>query len=145
MTRSMMELAGDAPYGLAPAPVATPASASPSQGQKLFGDIAPKFARLTEDVLFGDVWSRPGLSPRDRSLITVSAPVAMNRPDPLRGHLARARQNGLSDAELIEAITQLAFYAGWPSAVTAFGVARKVFKEPRPWAGSRSRSSARWH
>ena len=120
----------EAQYGLAAVPMAAPAS--PAQGQKLFGDIAPKFAQLTDDVLFGDVWSRPGLSPRDRSLITVSALIAMNRPDQLRGHLARARQNGLSDAELIEAITQLAFYAGWPSAVTAFGVAREVFNEPRP-------------
>ena len=125
-----MEQVSDAQYGLAAVPMAAPAS--PAQGQKLFGDIAPKFAQLTDDVLFGDVWSRPGLSPRDRSLITVSALIAMNRPDQLRGHLARARQNGLSDAELIEAITQLAFYAGWPSAVTAFGVAREVFNEPRP-------------
>jgi len=62
----------------------------------------------------------------------VSALIAMNRPDQLRGHLARARQNGATDAELIEAITHLAFYAGWPSAVTAIGVAREVFKEPRP-------------
>jgi len=65
--------------------------------------------------------ARPGLSPRDRSLVTVSALIATNRPDQLRGHLARARQNGLSDAELIEATTHLAFYAGWPHAVTAIG------------------------
>jgi 4-carboxymuconolactone decarboxylase len=127
-----MEQVSDAQYGVVSAPATGPASASPSQGQKLFGDIAPKFAQLTDDVLFGDVWSRPGLSPRDRSLITVSALIAMNRPDQLHGHLARARQNGLSDAELIEATTHLAFYAGWPSAVTAIGVAREVFKEPRP-------------
>ncbi len=62
----------------------------------------------------------------------MSALIAMNHPEPLRGHLARARQNGLSDAELIEGTTHLAFYAGWPSAVTAIGVAREVFKEPRP-------------
>jgi 4-carboxymuconolactone decarboxylase len=72
------------------------------------------------------------LSPRDRSLITVSALIAMNRPEQLRGHLARARTNGLSDAELIEATTHLAFYAGWPSAVTAIGVAREVFAAPKP-------------
>jgi 4-carboxymuconolactone decarboxylase len=130
-TAEWMEQVSDAQYGLVPAPAAVTASASLSQGQRLFGDIAPKFAQLTDDVLFGDVWSRPGLSPRDRSLITVSALIAMNRPDQLRGHLARARQNGLSDAELIEATTHLAFYAGWPSAVTAIGVAREVFKEPR--------------
>ncbi len=130
-----MEQVSDAQYSAAPGPVTGVAPlppATPQQGQKLFGDIAPKFAQLTDDVLFGDVWSRPGLSPRDRSLITVSALIAMNRPDQLRGHLARARQNGLSDAELIEATTHLAFYAGWPSAVTAIGVAREVFKEPRP-------------
>jgi 4-carboxymuconolactone decarboxylase len=109
------------------APVAVAAAAAASQGQQLFGDVAPKFAQLTDEVLFGDVWARPGLSQRDRSLITVSALIAMNRPDQLRGHLARARQNGLSDAELIETVTHLAFYAGWPSAVTAVGVAREVF------------------
>jgi 4-carboxymuconolactone decarboxylase len=64
--------------------------------------------------------------------VTVSALIAMNRPDQLRGHMARARQNGLSDAELIETITHLAFYAGWPSAVTAVGVARDVFGVPKP-------------
>lgn len=127
-----MEQVSDAQYAVDPVPVTIAASTSPAQGQKLFGDIAPKFAQLTDDVLFGEVWSRPGLSPRDRSLITVSALIAMNRPDQLRGHLARARENGLSDAELIEATTHLAFYAGWPSAVTAIGVAREVFKQPRP-------------
>jgi len=107
-------------------PSATP---RPTQGQKLFGDIAPKFAELTDDVLFGDVWARPGLSARDRSLATVSALIAMNRPDQLRAHLLIARKNGLTEEELIEAITHLAFYAGWPSAVTAISVAREVFKQ----------------
>ena len=126
-----MEQVSDEQYAAAPVPVAktTPA---PTQGQRLFGDVAPKFGQLTDDVLFGDVWARPGLSPRDRSLITVSALIAMNRPDQLRGHLARARDNDLSDAELIEVATHLAFYAGWPSAVTAVGVARDVFKQPKP-------------
>jgi 4-carboxymuconolactone decarboxylase len=127
-----MEQVSDAQYGAPPAPMAAAAPAPPSQGQQLFGDIAPKFAQLTDEVLFGDVWGRPGLSPRDRSLITVSALIAMNRPDQLRGHLVRARQNGLSDAELIEATTHLAFCAGWPNAVTAIGVAREVFRQPRP-------------
>lgn len=94
----------------------------------MFGDIAPKLAELTDDVLFGDVWARPGLSSRDRSLATVSALIAMNRPDQLRSHIARARGNGVTDEELIEVITHLAFYAGWPSAVTAIGVAREVFR-----------------
>jgi 4-carboxymuconolactone decarboxylase len=107
-------------------------NAPPSQGQKLFGDIAPKFAELTDNVLFGDIWARPELSRRDRSLITVSALIAMNRPDQLRAHLAIARDNGLKEDELIEAITHLGFYAGWPSAVTAISVAREVFQKKQP-------------
>jgi 4-carboxymuconolactone decarboxylase len=100
----------------------------PTAGRDTFGDIAPKLAQLTDDVLFGDVWARPGLSPRDRSLVTVSALIAMNRPDQLRSHIARARDNGVTEGELIETITHLAFYAGWPSAVTAIGVARDIFR-----------------
>ena len=121
------EAVTEAQYQEHPVPVAAAAGAKPSQGQQLFGDIAPQFGQLTDEVLFGNVWARPGLSQRDRSLITVSALIAMNRPEQLRAHLARARENGLSDAELIEATTHLAFYAGWPSAVTAIGVAREVF------------------
>ena len=99
----------------------------PSAAQRLMGDIAPKLAQLTDSVLYGDVWKRPGLSPRDRSLATVSALIAMNRPDQLRSHLTIARQNGLTQEEAIETITHLAFYAGWPNAVTAVGIAREVF------------------
>jgi 4-carboxymuconolactone decarboxylase len=110
-----------------PAPSAPAPTAQPSRAQQLMGDIAPKLAELTDNVLFGDVWARPGLSQRDRSLVTVSALIAMNRPDQLRSHLARARQNGLTEAELVEAITHLAFYSGWPNAITAVGVAREVF------------------
>ena len=101
----------------------------PTQAQKLFGDVSPKLAELTDNVLFGDVWARPGMSRRDRSLATVSALIAMNRPDQLRSHLALALDNGLTQEELIEAITHLAFYAGWPSAVTAISVAREVFRK----------------
>jgi 4-carboxymuconolactone decarboxylase len=109
--------------------VAAPArSDSQTAGQRATGDIAPKLAQLTDDVLYGDVWERAGLSRRDRSLVTVSALVAMNRPDQLRSHLNLARQNGVTQEELVEAITHLAFYAGWPSAVTAVGVAREVFR-----------------
>src|SRR5687768_10590478 len=81
------------------------------------------------NVLFADVWARPELSPRDRSLVTVSALIAMNRPDQLRSHLARARENGVTQEELVEAITHLAFYAGWPNAVTAIAVAKEVFEK----------------
>src|SRR3954447_25137681 len=105
-------------------PAAAPeAAARQTPAQRLMGDVAPKLAELTDTVLFGDVWERPGLSKRDRSLITVSALVAMNRPDQLRSHLALARQNGLTQEELVEAITHLAFYSGWPNAATAISVA----------------------
>jgi len=112
-----------------PAGVQTPQATEQSRAQALFGDVNPKLAELTDNVLFGDIWKRPGLSPRDRSLVTVSALVAMNRPDQLRSHLQRARDNGLSGGELIEAITHLAFYAGWPSAVAASVVAKEVFQK----------------
>jgi 4-carboxymuconolactone decarboxylase len=110
-------------------PAAPAATTQPTPAQRLMGDIAPKLAELTDNVLFGDVWERPGLSKRDRSLVTVSALIAMNRPDQLRSHLARARDNGLKEEELIEAMTHLAFYAGWPNAITAVTVAREVFKK----------------
>jgi 4-carboxymuconolactone decarboxylase len=108
---------------------AAAAGAPQTRAQQLMGDIAPKLAELTDNVLFGDVWARPGLSQRDRSLVTVSALIAMNRPDQLRSHIARARQNGVKEEEIVEAITQLAFYAGWPNAISAVGVAREVFKK----------------
>lgn len=104
-------------------------SRQPTRAQQLMGDIAPKLADLTDDVLFGDIWERPQLSKRDRSLITVAALVALNRPDQLRSHLALARQNGVTEEELIETITHLAFYAGWPSAVSAVTVAKEVFQK----------------
>jgi 4-carboxymuconolactone decarboxylase len=137
-TTVWMEKVSDEQYG---APVRAPErrtapprsppvdSAQPSRAQQLMGDIAPKLAQLTDSVLFGDVWARPGLSRRDRSLVTVSALIAMNRPDQLRSHLALARENGVTRDELVEAITHLAFYAGWPSAVTAAGVAKEALPE----------------
>ena len=97
--------------------------------QKAIGDIAPKLAELTDDVLYGDVWERPQLSKRDRSLVTVSALIALNRPDQLRSHFVKARENGVTQEELIETITHLAFYAGWPNAVSAIAVAREVFEK----------------
>ena len=100
---------------------------SQTRAQQLMGGIAPKMVELTDDVLYGDIWERPELSKRDRSLVTVSALVAMNRPDQLRSHLRLARRNGLTEEELIEAITHLAFYSGWPNAVTAISIAKEVF------------------
>lgn len=97
-----------------------------SRAQQLMGDLVPKLAELTDEVLFGDVWARPGLSPRDRSLITVAALVALNRTDQLRSHLGRALDNGVTQEELVEAITHLAFYAGWACAIGAIGAFREV-------------------
>jgi 4-carboxymuconolactone decarboxylase len=112
----------------APTPSASSTSTPQTPARRLLGVMAPKLADLTDNVLFGDVWSRPQLSRRDRSLVTVSALIAMNRPDQLRSHLALARQNGLTQEELIEAMTHLAFYAGWPNAVAAVTIAKEVFE-----------------
>ena len=103
-------------------------SKEPTVAQKLVGDFAPKLAQLTDDVLFGDVWERAELSPRDRSLVMVAALIANGNTEQLTGHLSRARQNGLSETELAEVIIHLAFYAGWPRAMSAVRVARDVFK-----------------
>lgn len=96
----------------------------------MFGGFAPKLVELTDRVLFGDVWERPELSKRDRSLATVAALVALNRPEQLRFHLNRAVENGLTKEALIEVITHLAFYSGWPNAVTAMTIAKEVFSKP---------------
>jgi 4-carboxymuconolactone decarboxylase len=87
----------------------------PSVAQQLLGNLAPKMVQLTDDVLFGDVWQREGLSPRDRSLVTVAVLAATSRPDQLDGHLKLALQHGLTQDELVEALIHIAFYAGWPS------------------------------
>jgi 4-carboxymuconolactone decarboxylase len=91
--------------------------------------IAPKLVEVTNDVLFGDVWQRPELSPRDRSLITVSVLAALYRTEQLGYHLGLALDNGLSVEELSEAITHLAFYAGWPNAMTAINQLKKIADE----------------
>jgi 4-carboxymuconolactone decarboxylase len=92
------------------------------------GDVAPKLADLTEKVLFGDIWERPGLSKRDRSVITVTALVAMNRTEQLPFHLRRALENGVTKDELVELITHLAFYSGWPTAMSAMRLAKEAFQ-----------------
>jgi len=104
-------------------------SDQPSARQSPFADIAPALGAYTDDVLFGDVWKRPGLSPRDRSLITVATLIALYRTNELPFHLKYALQNGVTREELSEVITHLAFYAGWPTAATAVGIARKAFEE----------------
>ena len=95
--------------------------------QRMIGDFAPKLVELTDDVLFGDVWARPELSPRDRSLITCASLLTNGSTEQLRSHLVRARQNGLSETELKEMIIHLAFYAGWPRAMSAITLARDLF------------------
>jgi 4-carboxymuconolactone decarboxylase len=94
-----------------------------------FADVAPALDELTQNVLFGDVWERPGLSKRDRSLITVATLVAGYRTNELPFHMKRALENGVTKDELVELITHLAFYAGWPPASTAVSIARQVFAE----------------
>lgn len=96
-----------------------------------FGAVAPGLVQDTTDVLFRDLWLRPGLAPRDRSLVTVSALIATGQVAQLSGHLGRAMDNGLTQPEAAEAIRQLAYYAGWPNAFSALPVAREVF-EKRP-------------
>jgi len=93
------------------------------------GDITPKLAELTDDVLFGDVYQRPGLNQRDRNIITVSALLSLNRKDQLKSHMGRALDNGVTQEELAELITQLAFYAGWPCAIDAATTLRTVINE----------------
>ena len=90
-------------------------------------EIAPKMAELSANVLFGDVWERPGLSKRDRSLITVASLVALYRTEQLRGHLGRALDNGVTKDEIAEVITHMAFYSGWPTAANAVRVAKEVY------------------
>jgi 4-carboxymuconolactone decarboxylase len=93
------------------------------------GDVAPKLAQLTDDVVFGDIWERPNLSKRDRSLITVTTLVALYRSEQLDFHLRFALDNGVTKDELVELITHVAFYAGWPNAMTAINMAKQVFAD----------------
>ena len=102
---------------------------TPTPMRAPWGDIAPRLTEITDRVLFDDVWRRSELSPRDRSLVTVAALVAGYRQNELPFHLAKALENGITREEIVEAITHLAFYSGWPTASTALTVARQVFGE----------------
>ena len=100
--------------------------------QKVLDDltaVAPEFAKLTQDFLFGEIWKRPGLSQRDKSLITVTCLVALNRIEQVDFHLEKAFENGLTKEELVAAITHIAFYAGWPSAASGFVHLKKVIDQ----------------
>jgi 4-carboxymuconolactone decarboxylase len=100
----------------------------PSGAEKMFGDFAPSLVGFTDDVLFGQVWKRPELSPKERSLVTVAALTTSGNTDQLVFHLGLAKQNGATEDELVEALTHLAFYAGWPKAMAAMAVAKQVFR-----------------
>ncbi|WP_213455273.1 carboxymuconolactone decarboxylase family protein [Rhizomonospora bruguierae] len=99
----------------------------PSGARKMFGDFAPALVHYTDELLFGQVWERPELPARDRSLVTVAALLTAGNSEQLVFHLGYAKQNGVTEAELVEAITHLAFYAGWPKAMSAMTVAKQVF------------------
>ncbi len=94
-----------------------------------FKAVAPEFAELTQDLLFGDIWKRPGLSQRDKSLITVTCLIALNRIEQVEFHLKKAFENGLTKEELVAAITHIAFYAGWPTAASGFSHLKKVIDQ----------------
>jgi 4-carboxymuconolactone decarboxylase len=100
----------------------------PSGAEKMFGDFAPALVHFTDDVLFGEAWKRPQLSPKERSLITVAALTTGGNTEQLTFHLQFAKDNGATEEELIEAITHLAFYAGWPKAMSAMAVAKQLFR-----------------
>ena len=101
----------------------------PTNARNNFGDIAPHLAELTDKVLFGDVWENSAVSPRDRSLVTITCLISLYRINEMPFHLKKAVENGLTRDEIVGAITHLAFYAGWPPAMTALPIARKVFEE----------------
>jgi 4-carboxymuconolactone decarboxylase len=100
-----------------------------SNPREALGHVAPKLLELTEQVLYGDVWERPGLSKRDRSLITLSTLIALNRTEVIPLHLERALENGVTKDEIAELITHLAFYSGWPTAVSASLLAQEVLQQ----------------
>ena len=100
-----------------------------SQARSVLAEITPRLAELTTDVVFGEIWERPELSKRDRSLIVVAALTALYRTDQLRAHVGRALDNGVTRDEIGEIITHMAAYAGWPTAVNAVTVAREVYEE----------------
>jgi 4-carboxymuconolactone decarboxylase len=114
---------------MANAETGAPAPKQQTRAQQLMGETAPKLAELTDSVLYNDIWERPQLSKRDRSLVTISALIALNRPDQLKSHIRLGLQNGLTRDEITETITHMAFYSGWPSAVSAVAVAKEVFAE----------------
>jgi 4-carboxymuconolactone decarboxylase len=102
---------------------------TPSPARDAVRGTVPKMIEVAEQVIYGDIWERPGLTKRDRSLIVIATLISTYRPEQLRGHLARALDNGVTKDEIAEVITHLAFYAGWPASMTAANIAREVFEQ----------------
>ena len=111
------------------------AKAPPSAKRDRIKGFVPALVDYTNDVVYGDLWERPGLSKRDRSLVTLAALIAAYRPEQLESHLTRAIGNGVTREEITEVITHLAFYAGWPSAMSAAQLAYTVLVENKPSEG----------
>ena len=104
---------------------------APQAARKLFGDVAPKLAEVSDEVLFGDIWERPQLSKRDRSLVTCAALIALGKTEQMNFLFPRAIENGVTREELVEAVTHLAFYAGWPSAMSAVTKIKELLLESK--------------
>src|SRR5258708_31644873 len=100
-----------------------------SPARELIRGTVPKLAEISDTLIYGEIWERPGLSRRDRSLITVASLIALGREKQLEGHLQRALANGVTKDEISEIITHLAFYAGWPAAMTAATAAKEGFEK----------------
>jgi 4-carboxymuconolactone decarboxylase len=132
---ALRKIAGDQIPPASPKPLALDEDAEADRAKRvddLFGKTFPGVTQYTTDVLFGDLWLRPGLAPRDRSLVTISALVASGQVAQLTGHVNIGMNNGLTQVEIAEAITHLAFYVGWPNVFSAMPVAKDVFeKRPR--------------
>ena len=101
----------------------------PTNARELFGDIAPKLAEISDKILFGDVWRDETLSPRDRSLVTITSLIALYRHNELGHHLKLGMENGLTKDEIVAAVTHIAFYAGWPPAMTALTAVREALED----------------
>jgi 4-carboxymuconolactone decarboxylase len=112
-----------------PQPTGVMMADEPTNARKSFGDLAPHLAEITDQVLFGDVWENSALPPRDRSLVTITSLISLYRTNELPFHMRRALENGITKDEIIGIITHLAFYAGWPPAMTALQIAKNVFAE----------------
>lgn len=102
---------------------------NPSSSKNRVRPVVPKLAEVIDEVIYGDIWNRPGLTKRERSLVTIAALIGMRQTDQLRSHMEKALDNGASPEELSEVLTHLAFYTGFPAALSAALVARPLFED----------------